>query len=222
MPWLKKSLTLLFLTIILISFQSSCLTYRYEREYRPPYSGGESEVAKTEELIPFQTGIASWYGKKFHGRLTASGEVYDMYKMTAAHKTLPLGSIVVVENLENGKRVTVKVNDRGPFVKGRIIDMSYAAAKKLGFAEKGLARVRIYLVNREEAQGICYSVQLGAFSIRENASRFVRRLKRMGIKARVVKLGEYYKVYAGNFASKEEAESFGEETGLAFFVVNCR
>ncbi len=219
MQLLKKSLTVISLTLILIS--SSCLRYRYSRE---SVSGGNVHLKQGEvgrSLIPYEEGVASWYGKKFHGRLTASGEVYDMYKMTAAHKVLPLGSIVVVENLENGKRVTVKINDRGPFVKGRIIDLSYAAAKKLGFAEKGITRVRIYLVNEKEAEDICYSVQLGAFSIKENALRYAYSLKKMGIKARVEKVGDYFKVYAGRFSSKQEAMSYGEKLNLNYFIVNC-
>jgi rare lipoprotein A len=90
-----------------------------------------------------ETGVASWYGKKFHGRTTASGERYDMHDMTAAHPTLPFGVHATVTNLENGRSVKVKINDRGPFVKGRIIDVSYAAAKKLGIVEQGVARVRV-------------------------------------------------------------------------------
>lgn len=88
-------------------------------------------------------GAASWYGRKFHGRKTASGEVFDMYKMSAAHKTLPLYSTVRVVNLENGREVSVRINDRGPFVGGRLIDLSYAAAKKLGMVKTGVVRVRI-------------------------------------------------------------------------------
>lgn len=88
-------------------------------------------------------GAASWYGGKFHGRRTASGEVFDMYKMSAAHKTLPLFSTVRVVNLVNGREVSVKINDRGPFVSGRLIDLSYAAAKKLGMVKTGVVPVRI-------------------------------------------------------------------------------
>jgi rare lipoprotein A len=88
-------------------------------------------------------GLASWYGDKFHGRLTASGEVYDMHQLTAAHKTLPLGTVVKVTRPENGKSVEVRVNDRGPFVAGRVIDLSRAAAKVLGLGGEGLARVRL-------------------------------------------------------------------------------
>jgi len=90
-----------------------------------------------------QDGIASWYGTKFHGELTSTREPYDMYAMTAAHKTLPLPSYVLVTNLENQKQIVVKVNDRGPFVEGRIIDLSYAAAHKLEMHKKGTAQVHI-------------------------------------------------------------------------------
>ncbi|HZJ92060.1 MAG TPA: septal ring lytic transglycosylase RlpA family protein [Thiopseudomonas sp.] len=89
------------------------------------------------------TGTASWYGTKFHGRDTANGETFDLYGMTAAHKTLPLPSYVKVTNLENGRTVTLRVNDRGPFYSDRVIDLSFAAAKKLGYAEKGVARVTV-------------------------------------------------------------------------------
>lgn len=90
-----------------------------------------------------RTGVASWYGRDFHGRLTANGERYDMHALSAAHKTLPLPSLVRVTNLENGRSIVVRVNDRGPFVKGRLIDLSYAAATALGFAERGTAHVRV-------------------------------------------------------------------------------
>lgn len=92
-------------------------------------------------------GMASWYGKKYHGRPTASGEIFDMYRLTAAHKKLPLGTRVRVTNLKNRKRVVVKINDRGPFVRGRIIDLSYGAAKKIGMIEYGTVKVRIEIVN---------------------------------------------------------------------------
>ncbi len=91
-------------------------------------------------------GYASWYGKELHGRPTASGEIFDMNKMTAAHREFPMGSLVLVKNLENGRKQLVTVNDRGPFVEGRIIDVSFAAARELGFAEKGIAKVEIELL----------------------------------------------------------------------------
>src|SRR5437667_11645085 len=97
---------------------------------------------------PYQVGTASWYGSYFHGKDTASGEPYNMYDMTAAHPTLPLGSWVRVTNLHNGRAVTVRINDRGPIVPGRIIDVSYGAAPAMQFREKGLQRVRLDIVQQ--------------------------------------------------------------------------
>jgi rare lipoprotein A len=111
-----------------------------------------SSVQATPEVRPvktkpYQVGTASWYGQIFDGKPTASGEPYDMYDMTAAHLTLPMGSYVRVTNLRNGKAVVVRVNDRGPIVPGRIIDLSYGAAQALQFKHRGLQRVRLDLVN---------------------------------------------------------------------------
>ncbi|RME88989.1 MAG: septal ring lytic transglycosylase RlpA family protein [Candidatus Hydrogenedentota bacterium] len=95
-----------------------------------------------------QTGYASWYGKEMQGRPTASGELFDMNQFTAAHRTFPMGSIVLIKNLENGKKQLVRINDRGPYVDGRIIDVSYATAKALGFAKKGVAKVSVELIQK--------------------------------------------------------------------------
>jgi rare lipoprotein A len=97
---------------------------------------------------PYQVGTASWYGQNFHGKETASGERYNMYDMTAAHLSLPMGSYVRVTNLRNGRSVVVRINDRGPIVPGRIIDVSYGAAQALQFRAKGLQRVRLDVVSR--------------------------------------------------------------------------
>jgi rare lipoprotein A len=110
---------------------------------KPIQSKPEPNQAKT---LPYQVGTASWYGEYFEGKPTASGEDYDMYDMTAAHPTLPLGSYVRVTNLRNGRAVVVKVNDRGPVVAGRIIDLSYGAARVLHFEDRGLQKVRLDLV----------------------------------------------------------------------------
>ena len=99
------------------------------------------------KMQPYQIGTASWYGEYFEGKPTASGEPYEMYDMTAAHPTLPLGSLVRVTNLRNGRAVVLRVNDRGPIVPGRIIDVSYSAAEALQFRGRGLQRVRLDLVN---------------------------------------------------------------------------
>jgi rare lipoprotein A len=108
-----------------------------------------AQKPKIYRTKPYQVGKASWYGEYFEGRPTASGEPFDMYEFTAAHMTLPLGTRVRVTNLRNGRWVVVRVNDRGPVVPGRIIDLSYGAAKVLKFREKGLAPVRLDVVQPE-------------------------------------------------------------------------
>jgi rare lipoprotein A len=107
---------------------------------------------QTGKNQPYQIGTASWYGEYFVGKPTASGEDFDMYDMTAAHPTLPLGSYVRVTNLRNGRAVVVKVNDRGPIVPGRIIDLSFGAAQVLQFENRGLQRVRLDVVKRGTSQ----------------------------------------------------------------------
>lgn len=131
---------------------------------------------------PVQTGKASWYGRDFHGRPTASGETYDMYKLTAAHRTLPLGTRAQVTNLDNDRKVVVKVNDRGPFVGRRIMDVSYGAAEKLGMLDAGIANVRIEVINSPESRpnNGNYCLQFGAFTERTNAERLRRQLASKG------------------------------------------
>jgi rare lipoprotein A len=134
-----------------------------------------------------QRGVASWYGTKFHGRRTSSGEPYDMYAMTAAHKTLPIPVYVEVTNLDNHRKIIVRVNDRGPFAHNRIIDLSYVAAKKLGIAKHGTGRVEIRTIDLSEKTsspttavaktppGRLY-LQVGAFTDRNNATQLLSRL----------------------------------------------
>jgi rare lipoprotein A len=109
---------------------------------------GERYVPANSDVPMAQSGIASWYGKPFHGRKTANGEVYDMHRMSAAHKTMPLPSYALVRSRDNGREVIVRVNDRGPFVRGRVIDLSYAAAKVLGIV--GLGKVDVVRLTKEE------------------------------------------------------------------------
>ena len=131
-----------------------------------------------------EIGVASWYGKKFHGNLTASGEIYDMSLMTAAHKALPLPTLVKVTNLENGKKAFVKVNDRGPFHDDRLIDLSYAAALELGFLEKGLTTVVVEaikekkLVNTDKLKNEQERnyIQVGAFETETAARKLFNKL----------------------------------------------
>lgn len=147
----------IFITAIIIS---SCTL----PVYKAPYAAGYVE-----------RGIASWYGGEFHGRPTSSGEIYDMYSNTAAHKLIPLGTIAKVTNLENGQSVVVKINDRGPFVEGRIIDLSYSAASEIGMVNRGLANVEIEILKWGEVISD-FTVQVGSFLIEENAINLRRRL----------------------------------------------
>lgn len=117
---------------------------------RPYTVLGRTYYPMTDFEPYWEEGIASWYGREFHGRPTASGEPYDMFTLTAAHKILPIPSYARVTNLANGRQVVVRVNDRGPFVEGRVIDLSYAAAEALGFANQGTARVRVELLLPDE------------------------------------------------------------------------
>jgi rare lipoprotein A len=128
-----------------------------------------------------EEGLASWYAGKFQGRKTASGEIFDTNQMTAAHKTLPFGTTVRVRNEENGRDVVVRINDRGPFVEGRIIDLSRAAAEAIAMTGSGVARVSVEIVDRPGA--IRYTVQVAAFSRPENAARAVTRLASHGVSA---------------------------------------
>lgn len=122
----------------LVSLLAGCATLR-QTETAPV----EAPPAATDSRPRTQAGRASWYGQAHHGRQTASGEIYDMYRLTAAHPTLPLGTRVLVTNLRNGRSVEVRVNDRGPYVDGRIIDLSYAAARELAALSDGVVSVRL-------------------------------------------------------------------------------
>lgn len=123
-----------------------------------------------------ERGTASWYGKKFHGYRTSNGEIYDMYSMSAAHKTLPLPTYAKVTNLKNGKSVIVKINDRGPFHEDRIIDLSYAAASKLGVLNKGTADVEVEAIDLTTELTDLY-LQVGAFSVEQNAKKLAAKIK---------------------------------------------
>ena len=170
-----------------------------------------------------QRGIASWYGKDFHGKKTSNGEIYDMYAMTAAHKTLPLGTYVRVINLENNRNLEVRINDRGPFVRGRIIDLSYTAAKELGIVGPGTAKVEIVALGTPTTtdggagpnfvQGNYYSgnftFQVGAFTNRDNAERLRRKLNERYKNAHITRYDRgdkiFYRVRVGAFKTLEDA-----------------
>ncbi len=126
-----------------------------------------------------EEGIASWYGGKFHGRLTANGETFNTHELTAAHKKLPFNTVVTVSNLNNGRTVQVRINDRGPFVDGRIIDLSYAAAVELDMIKSGTAPV-ILTVDNMEVLEVKFTIQVGAYRNLENATAMKELLERNG------------------------------------------
>lgn len=179
-----------------------------------------------------ERGIASWYGTKFHGNTTSNGEIYSMYKMTAAHKTLPIPSYVQVTNLENGRKVIVRVNDRGPFHPNRIIDLSYVAAKKLGIANTGTGLVEVRSIDPRnwhpgsepapvkaeyrppvKADNQLY-IQAGAFASRYNAEQLKQKLDVL-LPRRTVQLGylasdKLYRVRVGPLPNVDEADKVAQ------------
>ncbi len=180
-----------------------------------------------------QDGLASWYGPDFHGKKTSNGEIYNMHAMTAAHKTLPLGTSVRVVNQINGRQEIVRINDRGPFVGSRIIDLSYEAAKRLGVVGPGTAPVRIEALGiaQTDAQGNQtyissvnyesgnYAVQIGAFSLSDNAQRLASKYQQK-LGSAVIKQGWvggklFYRVWVGRYESLTAAYAASDEFGRA-------
>lgn len=160
-----------------------------------------------------QVGIASWYGKDFHGKLTANREVYDMHAISAASKTLPIPCHVRVTNLENGKSLVVRVNDRGPYKTGRIIDLSYGAAQKLGFATQGITKVRVTTVSTPNEDAAKHYIQVASFSNEDFAYRFRDNLAQKTLNpirinhTRNAQYQKLYRVEVGPFENTEELQS---------------
>ena len=200
---------------------------------------GRTYKVKESAKNYIKEGVASWYGTKFHGRRTSSGEVYDMLALSAAHKTLPIPCFVKVTNLENGKHIIVRVNDRGPFVKDRIIDLSYAAAHKIGMTQKGTARVRVESLTanipttstnsdrdvnassssydwlESQHQGKKRFVQVGAYSVYESAQKLAKVLDReINLPVKISKIKRQgknlYRVRVGPINSLDIAESLAK------------
>ena len=193
---------ILTLSLLLLLFLTSCVSI--------------SQGPRAWEDPLGEQGLASWYGHPYHGRRTSSGEVYDMYQLTAAHREIPLGSWVEVINLTNGRSLTVRVNDRGPFVDGRIIDLSYASAQLLGIVGPGTAPVRVRLtrVPLPAPDPYRYSVQVASFVAESNALALKTELEQKVSGVYLVKAaidGEvYHRVRVGQFTSHAEAKTAAE------------
>ena len=201
-----------------------------------PYQVFGKDYVPLDAIRPFrQRGMASWYGKRFHGSPTSSGERYDMYAMTAAHPTLPVPSYARVTNTSNGRSVVVRINDRGPFHADRVIDLSYAAAYRLGFADAGSAPVEVeaivagaaalasvppapppsrqsVTVAQPQAKGVY--LQLGAFAARENAELFRARMMRefawLSETIQVIAGESLFRLHLGPYRTQEEARTIAE------------
>ncbi len=212
--------TKLALLLIILLTASSCS--KKELRY---------EVPETEKMIRYrEVGLASWYGEEFHGRKTANGEVYDMYAMTAAHRTLPFHTRVRVTNLENGKKAEFRINDRGPFVYGRIIDLTYTGAQAIGMMNQGTARVNVEAVGFSGPQPLSstgiFAIQVGAFAEKDNAARFQTQLGQKHQHAHTViwesNVKRLYRVRLGAFRTEAEARRYIDtlkKDDLSGFVV---
>jgi rare lipoprotein A len=230
---LKKSspLAVLLVYAVFLLFVKGCATTEPPPERPPSYPKPYKVYGKWYQPLPDSTGfrqrgLASWYGNDFHGKKTSSGEIYNMYAMTAAHKTLPLGTYVRVHHLANNNSVEVRINDRGPFVRGRIIDLSYSAAKNLGIVGPGTAKVEVVALGtptstdggttRSYIPGDYYSgnftFQVGAFLNYDNAKRLKRQLDKRYQNAHITRYDNgkatYYRVRVGRASNLEQAVEF--------------
>ncbi len=225
---------ILLVLVIAVLGTASC-THRYGRKQpaKPgmpkPYKVMGKWYQPLSDSQGFQQkGLASWYGRKFHGRKTANGERYNMYGVSAAHKTLPLGTWVRVRNLENRKSLDVRINDRGPFVRGRIIDLSYGAAKKINLVGPGTAKVEITALGkagqplpdgRPTYKPLVYNrgnftIQVGAFKDRQNAAKFVQKLDNYYVNAHMVTADDGEEAFYRVLAKAAEFENYLVKNGF--------
>jgi len=196
------------------------------RAGKPPPRAPSAATAPRPATGATEEGVASWYGNPYHGRATTSGEIYNMEEMTAAHRTLPFGARVAVENLANGRRVEVRINDRGPFVENRVIDLSRAAAREIQMIGPGTAPVRLRVIRLPEPAPGYFAVQVGSFRSRGNAERLRRRLAgehgAASIENHPSPRGRFYRVLAGRESGLAGAASLARKLraqGFTPFIV---
>ena len=220
--WIIFLLVIFYVTGCSVKEESYVLeTSSKDHTKRPYIINGKVYYPKQKIYIGYtQKGIASWYGPNFHGKKTSNGEIYNMYAFTAAHKTLPMNTIVKVTNLRNHKSVIVRINDRGPFVADRIIDLSYAAGKKIGLNITGTAPVKLQVIGFKGKNYVSgYKIQVGVFMREEGAKKTAQKYKKFGYNTEIAKIDGFYKVFIGGFKSYNEAKRFEIEHHIAGFVV---
>jgi rare lipoprotein A len=186
----------------------------------PPTETAKREAGAPETPAPdegnvYEEGKASWYGAPFHGRQASNGEIYDMNKLTAAHRTLPFNTVVRVTNTTNGKSTTVRITDRGPFVDNRIIDLSYAAAKEIDSIGPGVVPVRLQILSSIDPNIGYFTIQIGAFRDRANAERLRDRLSATYSPVAIQTTGSadtaFYRVRVGKVSGEQAAQRLGEK-----------
>ncbi|MEO9884639.1 MAG: septal ring lytic transglycosylase RlpA family protein [Balneola sp.] len=202
------------LVAVTILFLLSCGTTR--RGSKP--GGKPSESSSTLSLPTkkgnlIESGVASWYGPNFNGRLTANGETFDMNGISAAHRTLPFNTEVIVENLDSGKSIRVRINDRGPFAKDRIIDLSKAAAEAVDMIGPGTANVKLYLVKGDlknsrvtDLKVATYTVQLGSYNDLASAQTQAKKIRDSRVETLTYNSGTVYRIYFGIYKDRSKAE----------------
>jgi rare lipoprotein A len=187
----------------------------------PPATAESAKDATASAVLPSPTnpyieeGNASWYGAPFHGRRASNGEIYDMNKMTAAHRTMAFGTMVRVTNLTNGKTAVVRITDRGPFIDNRIIDLSKAAAQAIESIGPGVVPVRLEVISGSDPFGGFFTVQVGAFKEKDNAERLRLRLNELYPPSTIQQVtlddGTFYRVRAGKVSGEQAAQKFADD-----------
>lgn len=209
----------LFIIVSLILLSSCGVTRRTSKIERaetknnmvPAISTSNLPTVKGEKI---ETGIASWYGPNFNGKLTANGETFDMNGISAAHRTLPFNSEVIVVNVDNGKSIRVRINDRGPYAKDRIIDLSKAAAEAVDMIGPGTANVEVYLVKGDlknsrvtDLKVPNYTVQLGSYVAKNQAENLSRKIKGSRVETLSLNGSTVYRVYFGKYTDRSKADN---------------
>lgn len=206
---------LIFACLTVLLFASGCASRRVPSSppAPPPSASTKNPPAVAGEYV--EEGVASWYGEPFNGRRTSNGEIYDMHGYTAAHRTLPFGAVVRVTNLDNGQQTQVRVNDRGPFVNNRVIDLSQSAARAIGMIGPGTAHVKLEVIAGPNPFVGNFGVQVGAFLVQQNANNLRGRLAVTYSPVVVLTYdspnGVFYRVRAGRFPTEAGAMQLAQQ-----------